>query len=51
MAEPFGAMAHTHLSQDLIEGLQDELHEAPLGAAAWSLFCELSPEEKKKCCE
>jgi hypothetical protein len=43
--------AHTHLGQDLIEWLQDELHEAPLGAAAGSLFGELSPEEKRKHCE
>jgi hypothetical protein len=38
----------THLSKDLIKGLQDKLHEAPLGAAGWGLFCELPPKEKRR---
>lgn len=33
---------------DLIKGLQDKLHEAPLGAAGGGLLCELSPKEEKK---
>lgn len=32
----------THLSQDLVQGLQNELHEAALGAACWGLFGELA---------
>lgn len=32
----------THLSQDLVQGLQNELHEAALGAARWGLFGELA---------
>lgn len=39
---------HTHLSKDLIKGLQDKLHKAPLGAAGWGLFGELSSKEEKK---
>lgn len=44
--EPGGR--HTHLSEDLIKGLQDKLDKAPLGATVWGLFCELSPKEEKE---
>lgn len=38
---------HTHLGEDLVEGLQDKLHKTPLGAAGWGLFGELPPKEIK----
>jgi len=37
-----GERTPTYLSQDLVQGLQNELHKTALGTARWGLFSELA---------